>query len=95
MAPDHWTRWTELLRTYEKLGILDEQQRWPVSCRPRRDWHAAGATSQMWSAMSIATTFKETLAEAGVIFVRSRAQLSRTGAKIPAGHSSATTTTPR
>jgi Fe-S cluster assembly protein SufB len=48
----------ELLRTYERLGIpLDEQKRL-----------AGVAVDAVFDSVSIATTYKETLAEAGVIF---------------------------
>lgn len=48
----------ELLRTYEKLGIpLEEQKRL-----------AGVAVDAVFDSVSITTTFKETLAEAGVIF---------------------------
>jgi Fe-S cluster assembly protein SufB len=48
----------ELLETYEKLGIpLEEQKRWP-----------GVAVDAVFDSVSVATTFKEKLAEAGVIF---------------------------
>jgi Fe-S cluster assembly protein SufB len=48
----------EILRTYEKLGIpLDEQKRL-----------AGVAVDAVFDSVSVATTFKEKLAEAGVIF---------------------------
>lgn len=48
----------ELLRTYEKLGIpLDEQKRL-----------AGVAVDAVFDSVSVATTFKEKLAEAGVVF---------------------------
>ena len=48
----------EILRTYEKLGIpLQEQQ-----------LLAGVAVDAVWDSMSVATTFKEKLAEKGIIF---------------------------
>src|SRR3990167_3602168 len=48
----------EILKTYEKLGIpLDEQKRL-----------AGVAVDAVFDSVSVATTFKETLAKAGVIF---------------------------
>ncbi|TVQ33398.1 MAG: Fe-S cluster assembly protein SufB [Phycisphaeraceae bacterium] len=48
----------ELLRTYEKLGIPLEEQK----------MLAGVAVDAVFDSVSVATTFKETLAEAGVIF---------------------------
>ena len=63
----------ELLKTYEKLGIpLHEQAALAgVVQRPELDSPAMGrnvAVDVVFDSVSIATTFKETLAEAGVIF---------------------------
>lgn len=48
----------ELLKTYEKLGIPLREQ----------EWLAGVAVDAVFDSVSVATTFKEKLAEAGVIF---------------------------
>jgi Fe-S cluster assembly protein SufB len=54
----------ELLRTYEKLGIPLHEQEMLAGVEPR----AQVAVDAVFDSISITTTFKEKLAEAGVIF---------------------------
>ena len=73
-APDPWTRWTPnccvLMRSWEYL--CTNKLPWQASCRtlPPIGTPAGAnvAVDVVFDSVSIATTFKETLAEAGVIF---------------------------
>ena len=64
-----------ILRTYEKLGIPLEEQK----------LLAGVAVDAVFDSVSVATTFKEKLAEAGndlLLLLRSRAEASRSGAEV-------------
>ena len=61
----------KLLETYEKLGIPLQEQK----------LLAGVAVDAVFDSVSVATTFKEKLAEAGVIFCRAKS--SGSGAQIP------------
>ena len=58
----------ELLRTYEKLGIPLHEQAGLAGVVPDPAARPNVAVDAVFDSVSIATTFKETLAEAGVVF---------------------------
>ena len=58
----------ELLRTYEKLGIPLKERAILAGVEPPDDILPQVAVDAVFDSVSVATTFRETLAKAGVIF---------------------------
>ena len=83
----------ELLRTYEKLGIPLKEQAILAGVEPGDEDRLPMAVDAVFDSVSVATTFKATLAKAGVIFcpiseaVREHPDLVRQylGSVVPAG----------
>jgi Fe-S cluster assembly protein SufB len=59
----------EILRTYEKLGIPLREQEVLAGVEPRSAGYSRVAVDAVFDSVSVATTFKEELKKAGVIFL--------------------------